>query len=82
MTFRPEDHRPTGVPTDDPLQGAYAILETLGRRINLPAPGQVGLLMASGSGEQVAAAAQVATALALADIAQSLRAIASDVGKE
>lgn len=71
----PDAARPTGLPAD-PLDAAQALAAHLGTRINVPTPGRVGILMHTGSMDQISAAAQVAQAAALADIAQSLRIIA------
>lgn len=66
--------RPSGL-ADDPITAARTLAARLGTQINLPEPGRPGLLMRPGAAEQVAAAAQVCQAIALAEIAGSLKAL-------
>lgn len=66
--------QPTGLP-DDPLLGARLLLAELSQRTNLPG-NTAGLLFAGRGETHMAPAAQVASALALADIATSLRILA------
>ncbi|MFE2934893.1 hypothetical protein [Streptomyces sp. NPDC059278] len=69
--------RPTGLDPHDPGRAAWDLAMHLGTRMNVPQSGAPGLLMASGNAAQISAAAQVAQALALADIARSLNEISN-----
>lgn len=71
--------RPTGLHPHDPGRSAWDLAMHLGTRMNIPEPGAHGLLMAPGSADQISAAAQVAQALALADIANSLNSISNSL---
>lgn len=66
--------QPTGLP-DDSLLAARLLLAELSARMNLPG-NPAGLLFAGRGDTSLAPAAQVTAALALADIAASLRVLA------